>query len=41
MPGTAKADIKFGFWIGVGLMLLALVAVVLQMVLAKARSQGA
>lgn len=41
MPGGAKADIKFGFWVGVGFLLLALTLVVAQMVVSRARSQTA
>lgn len=35
MPGAAKADIKLGFWIGVGLLLLGLVLAIFQVVLGK------
>ena len=35
MPGAAKADIKLGFWIGVGLLLLGLVLAIFQLVLGK------
>ncbi len=35
MPGEAKSDIKLGFFIGVGLLLLGLVVMILQAVLGK------
>ncbi len=35
MPGAAKADIKLGFFIGVGLVLLGLVIAVIQVILGK------
>lgn len=37
MAGEAKADVKLGFFIGVGLVLLALVLMVVQFVLGKVR----
>ena len=37
MAGEAKADVKLGFFIGVGLVLLALVLMVVQFVLGKIR----
>lgn len=40
MPGAAKSDIKLGFWIAVGFLLLALVLVAVQMILSKVRSQA-
>lgn len=36
MPGPAVSDIKLGFWIGVGLLLLGVVVTILQMILGKA-----
>lgn len=35
MPGEAKSDIKLGFFVGVGLLLLGLVLMILQAVLGK------
>ena len=35
MPNGAKADIKLGFWIGVGLLLLGLLLAVVQLILGK------
>lgn len=35
MPGDARSDIKLGFYIGVGLLILALVLAVLQVILGK------
>lgn len=35
MPDGAKSDIKLGFFIGVGLLLLGLVVMILQAVLGK------
>ena len=33
--GGTKADIKLGFWIGVGLLLLGLLLAVIQMIIGK------
>jgi hypothetical protein len=38
MPGGAKADIRFGFWAGLGLVILLIVMMVAQMILTRARS---
>lgn len=35
MPDGAKADIKLGFWIGVGLLLLGLVVAIIQMIIGR------
>lgn len=35
MPGAASSDIKLGFWIGVGLLLLGVVLAVVQLLLGK------
>ena len=35
MPGDAKADIRLGFWIGVGLLLLGLALTIVQLILGK------
>lgn len=37
MPGAAKSDIKLGFFIGVGLLLLAVTLAVVQYLLSSAR----
>lgn len=36
MPGNAMSDIKLGFWVGVGLLVLGLFLAVVQMILGKA-----
>ena len=41
MPDGAKADVKLGFWIGVGLLLLGILLAVIQMILGKALGSGA
>lgn len=35
--GGAKSDVKLGFWIGVGLLLLGLILTLARVVLAKAK----
>lgn len=35
MPNGAKQDIKLGFWIGVGLLLLGVLLAVVQIILGK------
>lgn len=37
MPNGAKADIKLGFWVGVGLLLLGVLLAVVQMILGKVK----
>ncbi|HEV2317342.1 MAG TPA: hypothetical protein VGV89_07195 [Thermoplasmata archaeon] len=37
MPGGIKSDIKFGFWSGLGFMLMIGVAMAFQMLLSRAR----
>lgn len=41
MPDGAKADIKLGFWIGVGLLLLGLLLAIVQMILGRTLGAGA
>ena len=38
MPGGLKSDIKLGFGIGIGLVLLGFALMILQMILGKVRS---
>jgi hypothetical protein len=38
MPGAAKSDIKLGFFIGIGLLLLGVSLAVVQFLLVRARS---
>lgn len=40
MPDGAKADVKLGFWIGVGLLLLGILLAVVQMILSKVTGSG-
>lgn len=40
MPNGAKADIKFGFWAGMGLVLLLVVLMVAQLLLSRARARS-
>lgn len=40
MPGAAKSDIKLGFFIGIGLLLLGVLLAVAQFALGRARSAG-
>jgi hypothetical protein len=38
MPGGAKSDIAFGFWVGVGLLILMIVLAVVQVLLGKIKA---
>lgn len=38
MPGGAKSDIAFGFWVGVGLLILMVVLAVVQVLLGKIKA---
>ena len=40
MPGSVKADIKLGYFIGVGLVLLVATLVVAQMLLSRGQQQN-
>lgn len=40
MPGGIKSDIKFGFWSGLGFMLMIGVAMAFQMLISRARGAG-
>lgn len=41
MPGGAKADIKLGFWIGVGFLMLMLTLIIARMLVGGIRAKEA